>query len=91
MEDAGGVVRTDTLGRYSVALGIGVTDKWGSFVEFFGFVPLSGPEPATHLFDAGFTYLASNSVQLDISGGLGLNKASDDWYVAAGFSIRLPR
>jgi len=91
IEDAGGGYTTETLGRYSVSLAIGIVEKWGSFAEFFGFVPLSGSEPSRNLFDAGFTYLASDSVQLDFSGGVGLNEAADDWFVAAGFSIRLPR
>lgn len=55
---------------YSVALGIGLTDKLGMFVEGFGLLPEEGE--SEHLFDAGFTYLVLPNFQLDLSGGIGL-------------------
>jgi len=91
LEEDDGDTDTHALGRYSAALAISIDDRWNSFVEFFGYVPLGGPETATHLFDAGFTYLSSKTVQLDLSGGVGLNDQAPDWFVGAGFSIRLPR
>jgi hypothetical protein len=91
IEEEGGDVDTHAVGRYSAALAIGINQRWNSFVELFGFVPLAGPEPTKNLFDAGFTYLSSKIVQLDLSAGLGLNENADDWFVGAGFSIRLPR
>jgi len=91
LEDDTGEVGTYGIGRYSAALGIGISERWGTFVEFFGFIPVSGPDATIHSFDAGFTYLSSKTVQLDISGGVGLNRSADDWFVGAGFSIRLPR
>ena len=91
LEEDDGDADTHALGRYSVALAIGIDERWNSFVEVFGFVPAGGPEPSTHLFDAGFTYLSSKTVQLDLSAGFGLNDAATDWFVGAGFSIRLPR
>jgi len=91
IEDDTGEIGTYGIGRYSAALGIGISERWGSFVEFFGFIPLSGPETPVNSFDAGFTYLSSKTVQLDISAGVGLNDNADDWFVGAGFSIRLPR
>lgn len=91
LEEEDGDADTHAMGRYSVALAIGIDDRWGSFVEFFGFVPMGGPEDSSHLFDAGFTFLSSKTVQLDLSAGLGLNDAATDWFVGAGFSVRLPR
>ena len=67
------------------------SERRGSFAEFFGFVPEGGPEPTTNLFDAGFTFLSSKTVQIDMSAGLGLNDNADDWFVGAGISVRLPR
>lgn len=86
-EDSGD---TDTLGlgRYSLALGIGLSERWGTFVEVFGFMPTTGG-PA-HSLDSGLTYLVTRNVQLDISGGLGLNDRAEDWFVGAGISFRLP-
>jgi hypothetical protein len=90
LEEADGDADTHATGRYSAALAIGIDERWGSFVELFGFVPFGGPESASHLFDFGFTYLSSKTVQLDLSAGLGLNDQAPDWFVGAGFSIRLP-
>ena len=80
---------TKGLGRYSVSLAIGVSDRVGSFVELFGFLPTEGG-PA-HALDAGFTWLTSPNVQLDLSGGVGLNDRAPDWLVGGGVSFRLPR
>jgi len=74
---------------YSVALGIGLTDKLGMFVESYGLVPETGD--AEHLVDAGFTYLVLQNFQLDISGGLGLNKNSIDNFISFGLSYRIPK
>lgn len=67
---------------YSIALGYSLTDKFGLYVEPFGeFVEFD-----EHIasFDAGFTYLAQENLQLDISYGLGLNH--DMSYYSLGFS-----
>lgn len=74
---------------YSIALGAGITDKLGMFVESFGLIPEDGsPE---HLLDAGFTYLILPNLQLDLSGGLGLNSNSIDDFISLGLSYRLPK
>jgi hypothetical protein len=90
-EDDTGEQHTDGIGRYSVSGAIGFGDRWGTFVELFGFIPLSGPDSSVHSFDAGFTFLTSDNVQLDLSGGVGLNDNADDWFAGAGISFRLPR
>ncbi len=74
---------------YSIALGVGIIDKIGAFVEAFGFVPEEGR--ANHLVDGGFTWLVLPNLQFDISGGLGLTKESIDNYLSFGLSYRLPR
>ena len=73
---------------YSLALGIGLTDALGMFVESYGTVPEQGAD--AHLLDAGFTYLVLPNFQLDISGGLGLNDAAIDNFVSFGLTYRLP-
>ncbi|MBW6492747.1 MAG: transporter [Lentimicrobium sp.] len=72
---------------YSLAVGIGLTDHLGMFVESYGVMPEEG-EPE-HLFDAGFTYLLLPNLQLDISGGIGLNKISTDNFLSLGVTYRL--
>ena len=55
-------------GFYSLALGAGVTDALGLFIELFGDLP--GDAPPVHKFDAGATWLLSPDLQIDASGGL---------------------
>ena len=72
---------------YSIALGVGLTDKLGMFVEGFGLIPEDGD--AQNLLDAGFIYLAFPNFQLDISGGIGLNSNAPDNFISTGFTYRL--
>lgn len=77
--------------EYTASLGIGITDRLGAFIEVYGDTPLNAHSDTAHALDGGFTYLLRPNVQLDISGGVGLNDAADDWFVGAGLSFRLPR
>ncbi|MFO7620213.1 MAG: transporter, partial [Bacteroidales bacterium] len=61
---------------YSFVLGITATEKLGLFTEFYGL--MREPGERMHLFDAGFTFLVLHNLQLDISGGIGLNKLAFD-------------
>jgi hypothetical protein len=88
-EDEAGDVDTKGVGRYSVSLAIGLSERWGSFVELFGFLPTEGAP--SNSCDFGFTYLSSRTVQLDFSGGIGLSDAAEDWFFSTGISFRLPR
>lgn len=76
---------------YTVAIGFGLTERLGAFVEGFGFLGLIEDRPDRHSVDGGFTLLLSETIQLDASAGLGLNAAADDWFVSAGVSSRFPR
>jgi hypothetical protein len=73
---------------YSVALGFEISGKAGSYIEIFGFVPETGT--ATHLIDGGFTFLLLPNLQLDTSGGIGLNEAATDYFISFGLSYRMP-
>ncbi len=85
-------LRSRTLSNYlyTLALGVGLTDRWGSFVEVFGEIGASAPGTPVHSFDGGITYLLRPNFQLDFAAGVGLSEAADDWFLGAGFSIRLP-
>jgi hypothetical protein len=74
---------------YTVSLGAGLTDRVGAYIELFGAVGLSASGPS-HTLDGGFTYLLAENLQLDTSGGVGLNSKADDWFVGAGVSYRFP-
>jgi len=71
---------------YSLALGVGLTDKLGAFVEGYGLLPEDGN--SEHMFDAGLTYLFTPNFQLDISGGVGINEYATDNFLSVGFTYR---
>lgn len=74
---------------YTTALGIGLTDSWGAFIELFGDVGLSAPTTA-HSFDGGITYLLRENLQLDVMVGVGLSEDAEDWFAGTGVSYRFP-
>lgn len=74
---------------YSLALSVGLSQKFGMFIESYGL--MMKDNNGEHLLDTGFTYLILPNIQIDISGGLGLNSNAIDHFISAGISIRLPR
>lgn len=75
---------------YTVALGFGLTDSLGGYIEFFGDVGLSAAGD-THSFDGGLTYLISDDFQLDVLAGVGISDNADDWFAGAGVSYRFSK
>lgn len=73
---------------YSLSLGISLTGKLSSFIEYYG--NSSSNISAVNKMDTGFTYLITNNMQYDISGGLDLKTGTSDWFISSGFSFRLP-
>lgn len=72
---------------YSVSFGYKITDQLGVFVEPYGFVTNHGGEK--HLINGGFTYLINNHLQLDLTGGYGLNEAAPNNFLSCGASFLL--
>jgi hypothetical protein len=90
--DDGGGRRTALVDViYTVALGISLTGRLGMFVESFGSVGVQKGAADSHSLDGGFTYRLADNLQLDVSAGLGLNRAASDWFAGAGVAVRLPR
>ncbi len=83
----------DTLSsfNYTATVGIGLTDRLGMFVEFFGDVPFNAQGGPAHSIDGGFTYQLRPNLQFDVALGGGLSDDADDFFVTAGFSVRFPR
>jgi hypothetical protein len=83
-------------GYYSIALGAGLSEAIGAYVEVYGDLP--GDMQPLHRADAGVTYLLNPDLQLDLSAGIGLNEPAPDdrgiyrmdSFVGAGFSWRFP-
>lgn len=73
----------------SITLGIPLTDRLGSFVEYFGLYSVGResnfPE---NYFDTGLTYLVTDDFQLDWRIGLGLNEQAQHFFTGAGFAVR---
>ena len=75
----------------SAAIGVGLTDRWGAYAEWFAFFPHSAIDPSAkpeHYFNGGFTYLLTNDIQFDIEAGVALNRHAEDFFGATGLSIR---
>lgn len=88
---ASGGTETNVDAVYTVAFGFSLTDQVGAFAESFGTFALSDGSSSAHSLDGGLTLLVSDNLQLDLSGGVGLNDAAADWFVGAGISARLPK
>lgn len=81
---------TTTALQYTIAGGIGITEKLGAFVELFGDIGLSAPGGPAHSLDGGLTYLIRPDIQFDVSAGFGLTEEAPDYFLGAGISVRLP-
>ena len=58
------------------------------YVEYFGEIKTGG-ESDEHSMGAGLSwFFFERLIQLDFSGGGGLNSAAPDWFVSAGVSTR---
>lgn len=74
---------------YTLALGYGITDQLSFYVEPYGFLTNSGDE--LHLINGGFTYLINDNIQLDLTGGLGLNEPAPDNFIGFGASFLIEK
>ncbi len=72
---------------YTLVYGYSITDNLGIYAELYGDMPEDSS--ANHLWDAGFTYLLSNSIQLDATVGSGITEGQN-LLLSAGVSVRLP-
>jgi hypothetical protein len=73
---------------YTIAYGYSLSSKWGAYAELYGDLPENSSP--NHSWDAGLTYLVSNSVQLDATIGSGISTDQEILF-SAGVSVRLPR
>jgi hypothetical protein len=78
--------RHDVWG-FSLALGYGLSDRWGAYLEYFGLYP-TGERDSENFANTGLTYLINNDLQLDARVGYGLDGRDDDFFVGLGTAIR---
>lgn len=86
-----GVRETFSFFQYTAAMGFGLSERWGAFVEVFGDLPVDAPGGAANSVDGGFTFLVRDNFQLDVSAGAGLSDSAPDRFLGLGLSVRLPR
>jgi hypothetical protein len=72
---------------YTISPEFELSKNCEAFVELYGFVK-KGEKPE-HIADGGISCFLSSNTKLDLSGGLGLNPQSPDYFLAAGLSFRL--
>lgn len=60
-------------------------DNFSGFVEFFG----NYDDEFTNYLDAGFAYLITKDLQIDISGGIDIDDSRDDFFIDGGISYRI--
>lgn len=71
---------------YSFVLGVSAFSKFGFFIEAYGSsMKYHSPD---HSIDTGITFLVTDNLQLDLSGGIGLSEISPDNFISAGLSYR---
>ena len=76
----------ETIYRYALSFDFSVSDRVGAFAEFYGDLPEA--RASDHLFNAGFTFLVNNDLQLDLAAGSALTRGAPDFYVGGGISAR---
>ncbi len=72
----------------SISLGVSLTERLGTYVEYFGIYHNTRESDCAHTVNGGFTYLINNNLQVDIRAGAGLNEEADDFFAGAGLSWR---
>jgi hypothetical protein len=72
----------------SVSAAFSLTDRWGSYLEAYGFSKESVDGSSTTYLDTGLSYLLSKDVQFDVRVGAGLDSPHPNWYAGLGAAVR---
>lgn len=76
-----------TFASFSVAYAL--TEKVGTYAEYFGFYPNTEDSDCAHSVNVGATYLINKDFQIDVRVGAGLNEEADDFFTGIGFAWRI--
>jgi len=71
----------------SLSLSTSVGERGNAFIEYDSTLSSRGVADQ-HAIDGGFSWLANDNLQLDISASVGLNHAAPDFSVSAGVARR---
>jgi hypothetical protein len=72
----------------SLTGGFSVTDRLGTYVEWYGFSEEEMNGPSTHYVNGGISFLINDDLIVDARIGTGLNDADPDWFAGVGGAIR---
>lgn len=72
----------------SVTVAVALNERWGTYVEYYGFYPNADGADCAHYLNGGLTYLVNDNFQFDWRIGAGLNREADDVFTGLGFSWR---
>ncbi len=73
----------------SLALGVALSDRLGTFAELFGFASGNPQGLDTGFLNGGATFLAHDNVQLDARAGIGFDNREPNYFLGLGFAWRL--
>ena len=72
---------------YTLSGDLELNKKLRVFIEAYGFTPVH--HKSEESADAGFIYLLNDTIQLDVSGGIGITAAAADCFGSVGISLRI--
>lgn len=73
---------------HAAGVGLALGGGLGSFIEYFVSVEDDTEAQVSQVLDGGFTFLWTESLQLDLSAGVGLDDSAQDLFLAAGAAYR---
>ena len=77
-----------STGIYTVSLGMSVSEGIGVFIENYAYFRKGFFDIRS---DTGITWLLKKNLQVDLSGGLGLNSKAPNGFISCGISWRVPQ
>jgi hypothetical protein len=72
----------------SISFGYSLTERFGTYLEYFSFMPSIKEGPNSKHLNGGLTYLVNYNHQLDVRVGIGLNGETPDYFFGLGVSWR---
>lgn len=75
-------------GAGSAGLTYAWTERFSTFVEYYGIYPGGRDSDCAHAADGGFAFLLNENTQIDVSAGIGLNEEAADFFIGFGISFR---
>ena len=81
----------DRFGQFSgsLAAGYAIAERWGAYLEYFGFASSETRGLDDSFLNGGLTLLANNDLQFDARVGIGLSDPDVNYFLGLGFAWRI--